>query len=87
MVTDTRPDPEHERPLDWDQVCPGQQVVVRRSAVMLHRGVVDDTGARLGLVWIRDTGTGLRKMFSRHDVTVHLDPASTARAEPVRPGR
>jgi hypothetical protein len=87
MLTDPWPVPEHELPLDWGQLYPGQQVVVRRDAVVLHRGTVEDTGAHLGLVWIRDAGTGLRKMLSRHDVTLHPDPTDTAWAEPVRPAR
>ncbi len=87
MLTDPWPVPEHEFPLDWAQLYPGQQVVVRRGAAVLHRGTVEDTGAHLGLVWIRDIDTGLRKMLSRHDVTLHPDPTSTAWAEPVWPDR
>jgi hypothetical protein len=86
MVPDTWPVPEHEGPLDWDELYPGQQVVVRRGAVV-HRGTVEQTGAHLGLVWIQDTDTGLRKMFSRHDVTLHPDPTSTAWPKPVWPER
>lgn len=72
--------PQDDRPAaDWGQLRPGERVEVHRDAVVHHLGVVDGAAPHLGVVWIRDAGTGTRTMLS-HDEVV-LRPCRTERPE------
>ncbi|MFF0989367.1 hypothetical protein [Kocuria nitroreducens] len=56
--------------VDWGMLRPGEQVEAHRGAVALHRGVVEETIPHLGVVWIRDSSTGTRKLLSHDDVVL-----------------
>jgi hypothetical protein len=86
MDTDASPIPPLDQPLDWYRLESGQQVTVHRGPVMVHRGTVDQAELGLGLVWVQDDATGLRKMFSEDDVTPIQRPGvpGRGRAGPAR---
>ncbi|WP_160310808.1 hypothetical protein [Kocuria sp. SM24M-10] len=52
---------------------------MHRDAVVHHLGIVDEAAPHLGVVWIRDAGTGIRRMLSRDEVVLH--PCRTERPE------
>ena len=53
--------------VDPSRLHPGEAVEAHRDSVVLHRGTVEETMPQLGVVWIREAGTGARKMLSRDD--------------------
>ncbi|WP_139318525.1 hypothetical protein [Kocuria sp. CNJ-770] len=72
--------PRDDRPAaDRGQLRPGERVEVHRDAVVHHLGIVDEAAPHLGVVWIRDAGTGIRRMLSRDEVVLH--PCRTERPE------
>ena len=56
---------------DLGRARPGTPIEVWDHGVIRHHGIVEETAPRLGVVWIRDTGTGTgtgeRKMISTVD--------------------
>lgn len=55
---------------DWGLLLPGEQIEAHRGAMVLHRGAVEEAIPHLGVLWIRETSTGTRKLLSRDDVVL-----------------
>lgn len=49
----------------------GEIVEVWHHGVLRHRGRVEESMPRLGVVWIRETGSGDRKMISVEDHSLY----------------
>ena len=52
---------------DLSRMRPGTPIEVWDHGVIRHHGIVEETAPKLGVVWIRDTGTGERKLLSTTD--------------------
>lgn len=62
---------EDDQPaVDLSGLRPGETVEAHMDSVVLHRGTVEETMPHLGVVWIREAGTGARKMLSREDAVL-----------------
>jgi hypothetical protein len=70
MTTPSTPAEDARAAVDWSDLRPGDQVEAERGGVVLHRGSVEETLPGLGVVWIREVGTGARKMLSAGDDVV-----------------
>ncbi|MEX5259719.1 hypothetical protein [Kocuria sp. CPCC 205263] len=66
---------------DLARLRPGDRLDARRDGQVHHRGVVDATVPRLGVVWIRERSTGYRKMLSTDDFELRSDRHARTVAE------
>lgn len=53
--------------LDLAFVEPGDRLEARRQGTTHYQGIVEQLVPRLGVVWIREAGTGERKMLDTAD--------------------
>lgn len=56
---------------------PGDGAEVWVGGMLRHRGVVEDSAAHLGVVWIREMGTGLRILVDLSDTEMQPPPAQS----------
>lgn len=70
-------------------LSPGDSIIVTRYGKVRFRGTVDEVSSRLGLVWIRESDLGERKLFCRPDYAFHradgaerLAPDSDSKIDP-----
>ena len=57
---------------DLSQVRPGDFLEAVSQGVVRHRGVVVDTAPDAGVVWVRETGIGDRKMLAADTCELHV---------------
>lgn len=57
---------------DLTAVHVGHRLEAWSSGVLLHAGIVEETLPELGVVWIREIGTGQRKMLDVIDYDLRL---------------
>lgn len=53
--------------MDLGRLRPGDRLEAFRDGYVHHRGVVEETVPHLGVVWVRTTGTGERRMVTTED--------------------
>lgn len=53
--------------LDLASVRPGHRLEAWYQGVAQHQGIVEELVPHLGVVWIRETGSGRRKMLDTAD--------------------
>jgi hypothetical protein len=49
----------------------GAHIQAWRNDMLLYHGTVEDSVPHLGVVWIRETGNGARKMLLLDDYRIH----------------
>ncbi len=49
---------------DLTQIRPGDHLEAWSQAVVRHRGIVEEAAPGLGVVWIRESGIGERRMLA-----------------------
>lgn len=57
---------------DLTQFHPGDQLEAVRQGVVHHQGVVEDIAPAVGVVWVRDSGIGERKMLATDTFELHI---------------
>ncbi|MFI7480850.1 hypothetical protein ACH9EU_00375 [Kocuria sp. M1R5S2] len=67
MTTSSTPAGDGRSAVVWSELRPGDQVEALQEGIVLHRGSVEETLPHLGVVWIREVGTGARKILSAGD--------------------
>jgi hypothetical protein len=65
---------------DLGRLRPGDRLEAHRDGMVRHRGVVEETVPALGVVWIRERGTGARKMLATDDFQFRCDRHAHAHA-------
>ena len=54
--------------VQWSALAPGDHVEAIRKGTVVRHGTVEESVPHLGVVWIRETDTGERKMLVVGDV-------------------
>lgn len=49
----------------------GTHIQAWRNDMLLYQGIVEDAVPHLGVVWIRESGNGARKMLALDDYRIH----------------
>ena len=74
---------------DLDELATGDVVDVWQQRSLCCTGAVEEVAPQLGVLWIRETGTGARRLVSAadHRLCRHVPPALPADQVPASPSR
>lgn len=57
---------------DLTRIRPGDHLEAVSQGVVHHQGVVEDIAPDAGVVWVRDSGIGERKMLATDTFELHI---------------